>query len=171
MPAFSRILLLFMTLFFIFSCSKDDNSTNDDSQNGYDYQSLNGTWVGDTRVLQTGSCVSGDPDWNQVELFVDVDNNGNVEIMIERQYDTQDMTWYQTIGTEWNGRVETNDSIFLTKSYIVDCFGTDVLGSRDYASKLIRNGATIRLNLNAEEVWCPDQDCVFDRSYRLTKNN
>ena len=169
MTSFSKLSVLLVSFCLLISCSKDDSSTDDGSQNGYDYQSLNGTWSGDTRILQAGDCPSGDPSWNQVELLVDVDNNGNVEIMIERQFDAQDNTWYVTTGTQWSGRVKTNDSIFLTKTFIVDCFGTDVSGSSDYASKLIRNGSAINLNLNAIEIFCPDQNCVFDRNYRLTK--
>jgi len=171
MPLFSRITILLLTLILTFSCSKNDSSGDDDSQGGYDYQSLNGTWAGETRILQAGDCVSGDPNWNQVELLVDIDNNGNIDIMIERQFDAQDMTWHTTTGTQWMGRVETNDSIFLTKTFVIDCFGTDVQGSADYASKLIRNGSKIRINLNAQELFCPDQNCLFYRAYTLIVND
>ena len=168
MKSYSKLSVLFVFICLLSSCSKDDSSDGDDSQNGYDYQSLNGTWSGDTRILQAGGCASGDPNWNLVELFVDVDDNGNVAISTERQFDTQDNTWHVSTGTQWSGKIKTNDSIFLTKTFIVDCFGTDVAGSSEYASRLIRNGSIIKLNLNAVEIFCPDQNCVFDRSYRLT---
>ena len=167
MISFSKLSVLLVSFCLLTSCSKDDSSTDDGSQNGYDYQSLNGTWTGETRILQAGDCPSGDPSWTQVEMEFTVTNNGNVTILVERQFSNLDMMWY-TINAQWVGNVTTNDSIFLTKTQLVDCFGTDVTGTTDFASKLLRNGGMIQLSLNALEVFCPDQNCVFDRDYELT---
>lgn len=160
MSFYSKLTILLFSVCITFSCSQDDSSTQDDSQN------LSGTWEGETRIIQAGDCPSTDPTWNPVEMEFNVDTSGNVTILVERQYSNLNMTW-SNVGSQWTGRVQENDSIYLTKTQTIDCFGTDVIETTEFASKLIRAGGTIQLTLNGIEVFCAAQNCVFDRDYIL----
>ena len=157
--------VVFMALFLFASCNK-----NDDNDDEIPFAELNGTWIGQTRVLQAGGCVSADPAWNDVELDITVSVNGTFQVVEERQFDTSDNTWYPS-NSQWNGVIKANDSILVTKTLLIDCFGVDNTENTDYKSKLMRTSNSLNFNINAIEVFCPDQNCVFDRDYRMSKAN
>jgi hypothetical protein len=165
MSLYAKLTILLLSASITFSCSKDDDSSVEDN-----YQNLNGTWSGQTRIIQAGDCPSTDPTWNPVEMEFDVDTNGTVQILVERQFSNLNMTW-SIVGSQWIGRVKENDSIYLTKTQTIDCFGTDVIENTEFASKLLRSGGTIQLTLNTIEVFCAAQNCVFDRDYTLAIND
>lgn len=156
---------IFMALFLFSSCNKDD-----DTEDAIPFAELNGTWTGQTRILQAGSCVSADPAWNDVELDITVNVDGSFQVVEERQFDTSDDTWYPS-NSQWQGVIKENDSIFVTKTLLIDCFGVDNIENTDYQSKLTRTSNSLNFNISGVEVFCPVQNCVFDRDYRMSKTN
>lgn len=165
----TKLSIILFPLVITFSCTSDDVTDNDIVEPINNFAELSGTWTGETRILQAGDCISFDKSWIPVELDLVVDENGNAVVIEERQYYTQDMTWH-VMRSLWEGVVLENDSLFLTKTFIIDCSGTDNTEVTDYATKLIRTGNSIEFRINEIEVFCPDQNCVFDRDYVLSKS-
>ncbi|MCH7785738.1 MAG: hypothetical protein IIB06_10045 [Bacteroidetes bacterium] len=162
-----KLSILFFLSVIIYSCSSDDNSTNSIVEPTNDFAELNGTWTGETRILQAGDCISINKNWTPVELDILVDETGKVLVIEERQYSNQDMIWY-VLRTQWEGQVLINDSLFLTKTTIIDCFGTDNTEITDFKSKLIKTVNLIEFRINDIEVFCPIQNCIFERDYILS---
>ena len=77
-----KLSILFFLSVIIYSCSSDDNSTNSSVEPTNDFAELNGTWTGETRILQAGDCISINKNWTPVELDILVDETGKVLLIL-----------------------------------------------------------------------------------------
>lgn len=78
------------------------------------------------------------------------------------------ITW-DTLRTNWQGQIDKELRLELTKYFSINCFGTIVQGTANYTSIIIRETNKYKFELAGEEVWCPSEGCIFNRRYIMTK--
>ena len=178
--AIREIVLFFKLLSFtvmIISCKKHDTapSTQPAVNNPPPPQGpsippsippFSGTWIGTINVDDLNLCVyTGDPITVKQTWLVSPDST--VTIIDSCLDQNSPIFWTQT----WKGRLYNQDSLFVTLTKIINCFGAGQTMTTQLKTKIIK-AADNKYTITAKVDYpmCPP-DCLFAFNYLIKKQN
>jgi len=117
---------------------------------------LSGAWVGTITTYQVGECThtsEGEP--RDLTLQWTVTDDG--EVVFE-----------ESERRHWRGRIRTDLTVTLEKTFKVTCQGEPRTGTASYEGQIEQEDEAYRLDIEAVEDWCPPT-CRFRVVYSVAK--
>lgn len=156
-----RLIFLATSILFILtisSCAEEEK---------FNFDEISGTWIGTYNLVQTGSCPINTP---ENELALDIFHLGNGSInATQKFFDSNTSSWQRISNVFWDGTIEEN-VLMLTKKITARCNGEEMERVVEFTSEIDFENEPLELSFGANEIWCPQQNCTFRSTYKLTKN-
>lgn len=172
---FANLLFFAVT---IISCKKKDTTAGTlppvnnplpvSAAKGTGIAPFSGTWTGTIKVddIHPNLCYyTSDPITFKQEWSINTDSSVNIiEILLDASGTSQ---WDQT----WTGRLYNQDSILITMTRTIDCFGVPKIMNTQLRTKIVKgqdNKYTITSKVDYP--MCPP-DCLFSFNYLINKQD
>lgn len=159
---FRSVLCIIPCLLILGSCS-DDND-----EEGNNFEDLNGFWIGTYEIQQVGGCGLSDESTLNTLLEFEIINTGEVEIIEYSYVDSLDTYYYtDSLKYRWTGTINSAYNFVLEKPGFSTCLGVPREYIAQYEGTILSLDGNYLLNTDSDEIWCPNLNCIFNLEYDL----
>ncbi len=130
--------------------------------NAPDPAELAGTWKGIQITTATGACTLSGSRVDTSSVVFDCWVNESGEIWWRQS----EPAAYST----WNGTIASNYYIQIRRTFDVECGGQLRRRNGTYEGTIRKEEGSYRLDMSADEVWCPEYNCTFHVSFSVARD-